>query len=161
MVRHAKSSWKNADDISDAERPLNKRGERDAPFMANLLQRKGISPDLMISSPALRTLSTAKEFAKVFEYLEGRIEVEDKLYLSDAFQVFDVIKKLDDGSDAVMLFGHNPGFTDFVNMFDNVYIDNLPTCGVLSIAFSVGSWKEISSENGKVLWVEYPKLYTV
>jgi len=161
MVRHAKSSWKNADDISDAERPLNNRGERDAPFMANLLQRKGISPDLMISSPALRTLSTAKEFAKVFEYLEGRIEVEDKLYLSDAFQVFDVIKKLDDGSDAVMLFGHNPGFTDFVNMFDNVYIDNLPTCGVISIAFSVGNWKDISSENGKVLWVEYPKLYTV
>ena len=65
LVRHAKSSWRD-DNLSDAERPLNKRGERDAPFMADLLQRKGINPDLMVSSPALRALSTAKIFAKSF-----------------------------------------------------------------------------------------------
>jgi phosphohistidine phosphatase len=58
-----------------------------------------------------------------------------------------------------MLFGHNPGLTEFVNLFDNVYIDNVPTSAVICIAFSAENWEESSSEKAKVLWVEYPKLY--
>jgi phosphohistidine phosphatase len=158
LVRHAKSSWKD-DSISDAERPLNKRGERDAPFMAELLCMKGIRPDLLVSSPALRALSTAKIFAKSFEYLEGRIEINDSAYLADLGDIWNVIRSFDDGSDSVMLFGHNPGLTEFVNLFDNVYIDNVPTSAVICIAFSAENWEESSSEKAKVLWVEYPKLY--
>ena len=158
LVRHAKSSWKD-ESISDAERPLNKRGERDAPFMAELLCLKGIQPDLLVSSPALRALSTAKIFAKSFEYLEGRIEIDDRAYLAETSEIWKIIKSFDDGSDSVMLFGHNPGLTEFVNLFDNVYIDNVPTSAVICIAFSAENWKESNSDKAKVLWVEYPKLY--
>jgi phosphohistidine phosphatase len=158
LVRHAKSSWKD-DSISDAERPLNKRGERDAPFMAELLSMKGIRPDLLVSSPALRALSTAKIFANAFEYLEGKIEVEDKAYLADTSDIWSIVRSFDDGSDSVMLFGHNPGFTEFVNLFDNVLIDNVPTAAVICIAFSADIWKNCIAQHAKVLWVEYPKLY--
>ena len=158
LVRHAKSSWKD-ESISDAERPLNKRGERDAPFMAELLCLKGIQPDLLVSSPALRALSTAKIFAKSFEYLEGRIEIDDRAYLAETTEIWKIVRSFDDGSDSVMLFGHNPGLTEFVNLFDNVYIDNVPTSAVICIAFSSENWEETSSDRAKVLWVEYPKLY--
>lgn len=158
LVRHAKSSWKD-DSISDAERPLNKRGERDAPFMAELLYRKGIQPDLLVSSPALRALSTAKIFANTFEYLEGRIQVEDSAYLAETEDIWRIVRNFDNGSDSAMLFGHNPGFTEFVNFFDNVYIDNVPTSGVVCIAFSSENWEFCSAEHAKVMWVEYPKLY--
>jgi len=161
LVRHAKSSWKNAEELSDVERPLNKRGERDAPFMAAILQRKGIMPDLLVSSPALRAISTAMEFAATFEYLEGKIFIEDRAYLASSDTIWGVVQNFDDGFDTVMMFGHNPGYTEFVNMFDNVYIDNLPTCGVVCIAFSVSSWADVELENGKVMWVEYPKLYLI
>jgi phosphohistidine phosphatase len=158
LVRHAKSSWKD-ENISDAERPLNKRGERDAPFMAELLCRKGIQPDLLVSSPALRALTTAKIFAIAFEYLEGRIEIEDRAYLADIFDIWKIVRSFDNGSDSVMLFGHNPGLTDFVNLFDNVYIDNVPTAAVICIAFSANNWEACNTEEAKVMWVEYPKLY--
>jgi phosphohistidine phosphatase len=161
IIRHAKSSQKNNESISDAERPLNKRGERDAPFMAEILHRKGIIPDLIISSPALRALSTASHFAREFEYLEGKIQMEDNLYLAPTETIWEIVNGIDDGFDSVMMFGHNPGFTEFVNLFENVYVDNLPTCGIISIAFSTDSWSLCSEQNGKVLWVEYPKLYLV
>ena len=161
LVRHAKSSWKHADELSDVERPLNKRGERDAPFMGELLLRKGILPDMLVSSPALRALSTAKEFANTFEYLESKIEVEDRLYLASAGALLGVIQNFDNDFDSIMVFGHNPGLTEFINLFENVFIDNLPTCGVVCIAFSANNWSEAEPENGKVLWVEYPKLYAV
>ncbi|MDH3806604.1 MAG: histidine phosphatase family protein, partial [Gammaproteobacteria bacterium] len=59
LVRHAKSSWKDSG-LSDRERPLNKRGERDAPVMGKRAAAAGLRPSQIISSPAVRAWTTAK-----------------------------------------------------------------------------------------------------
>src|SRR5689334_3964823 len=118
LVRHAKSSWKDSG-IDDHDRPLGKRGEHDAPFMAKIFRDKKMNVDLIASSTALRALDTAREFAKKLEYKKEKILHASELYLAEAEDLFDYVKALDDDYKTVMLFGHNPGITRFANHLTN------------------------------------------
>src|SRR5262245_32888955 len=108
LVRHAKSSWKDTE-LEDHERPLNKRGERDAPFMAKIFRDKNLEPDLIVSSTAVRALDTAKEFARKLDYKKGKILRVAELYLAEADDMLQYVRGIDDEYKTVMLFGHNPG----------------------------------------------------
>lgn len=112
LVRHAKSSWKDSE-MEDHERPLNKRGERDAPHMAKVFLDKKMDPDLIASSTAVRALTTAKEFAKRLDYKKGKILKVPELYLSETDGLLSYLRNLDDDYQTVMIFGHNPGITCF------------------------------------------------
>jgi phosphohistidine phosphatase len=158
IVRHAKSSWEDSSQ-SDFERGLNERGKRDAPRMAKRLKEKEIHPDLMLSSPAKRALSTAKRIAEVLNYSKKDIKTDQKLYHADEDTILSVIHTIKDKYNTVVLFGHNPGLTDFVNTIvaEETNIDNVPTCGVVALSLYVESWKDVSWASAKMLFFDYPK----
>lgn len=159
LIRHAKSSWKNAEELDDLERPLNKRGERDAPIMAVVLQEKNIYPDKIISSPANRALTTAVIFAKQLNYPIENIMIEEAIYESSIEKLWQVIQKVGRENNSVFLFGHNPFLTEIVNEFEDVRIDNIPTSAIVKIEFDIIDWNDASIKTGLVKWMEYPKLF--
>ncbi len=156
IVRHAKSSW---DDplLDDFSRPLNERGKRDAPRMGKRLKGKKVVPDLMLTSPARRALGTCKRIAEVLAYDENKIKTERGLYHAEKEQILEVVKSLKDKHEVVMIFGHNPGLTDFVNELGNQSFENVPTCGIAAYQLPVDSWQEADFGKGKLLFFDYPK----
>jgi phosphohistidine phosphatase len=157
LARHAKSSWKHPE-LSDIERPLNKRGKRDAPNIGDLLREKSVKPDLIISSPAVRARKTAMVIAELIDYSKGKILIDDSIYESSSTELINTIKGFDDKYKSVMMFGHNPGFTMVNNYLSDSFIDNIPTCGVVGIHFK-SSWKNINADSGKTFFFIYPKLF--
>jgi phosphohistidine phosphatase len=160
LVRHAKSSWASPE-MDDFDRPLNDRGEKDAPHMAKVLRQRKVFPDRMISSPAVRALTTCKEFAKILDFDKHNIITVDKLYHASPDTWLNVLKSQKehkgDGEDVVLVFGHNPGITEFANDLLNIAIDNIPTCGIVSATLNVDQWKDISYGCGKMDSFDYPK----
>jgi phosphohistidine phosphatase len=157
LIRHAKSSWSNLD-LKDIERPLNKRGQRDAPLMAGLLKARGIVPDAIISSPAVRAITTARIIGEVLEVKEALIYQEPQIYEATVNQMLGVIGSIPDDFKHVLMFGHNPAFTYLAHHFGHG-LDNLPTCGVISLETTAGTWAEVTEHNTKVIKVDYPKMH--
>ncbi len=158
FIRHAKSSWKDMS-LRDFDRPLNKRGLRDAPFMANLLKEKGVEPDAIVSSPANRAYTTACYFAKALNIEVADIIKEKAIYEAYYSTVLAVVQKQSDQLDTLLVFGHNPAFTNLANSFTGNHIDNVPTCGIVEVAATINKWAELDEGNGKVVNFLYPKLY--
>ncbi len=157
LIRHAKSSWSNPL-LEDFERPLNKRGAKNAPFMAKVLKQKEVNPDLIISSPSKRTKDTLDFFIKEFDY-KGEIIFEESIYEAPYINILKVIKNIDDKHKTIFLFGHNPGFNDLADFLLGRFEDNIPTCGVLKINFDTNYWKNISKDNSKLIFFNFPKKY--
>ena len=158
IVRHAKSSWAEPG-LADFDRPLNKRGKHDAPAMGKRLAEAGVDPDLMISSPAKRAMSTAKKIADEIGYPRKQIQPEDEIYGAGPSTIVEVVRRVDDAHDSVMIFGHNPTFTDVANQLGGTSIDNLPTCAIVCIDFQTESWKDISEASATHVSYDYPKLH--
>ncbi len=156
IVRHAKSSWKHQG-LSDRERPLNKRGERDAPIMAKRVAETGVRPSQIISSPAVRAWTTAKIFARELGYPAEFLQREDGLYLASLDNLLDVVATQDPGFNHLMLFGHNPGLTDFVNYLVPGLTSNLPTSGVVSVNFECDNWMLYDRPQTELAVHDYPK----
>lgn len=156
LVRHAKSSWKQPE-LSDFERPLNKRGKRDAPAMGRFLLKKGVIPDIIISSPAVRALLTTKIISDILSYPENRVVYSDPIYEAGIVSLYKVISELGDKYTSAMMVGHNPGMTYFANSLANTRIDNIPTCGIFCAELDITSWDEISENCGSLGFFEYPK----
>ena len=158
LIRHAKSSWKDPS-LDDIDRPLNKRGKRDAPFMAKLLRGKGIQPDRLISSPANRALTTAEHFAKAFEVPKSKIDIQDLVYEAAPEDIHQLIRALPTAENTILLFGHNPTFTAVTNYFSEEYIANVPTCGIVQIQANTDTWKQFDKDEGRLTAFYYPKQY--
>jgi phosphohistidine phosphatase len=156
LIRHAKSSWKNPG-LPDRDRPLNKRGKRDAPVMAEHLAERGIEVDRVISSPTTRALATAEVITEEIGFPWNEIIVDERLYHADALELLEVIRNLDDHLDCVMCFGHNPGLTDLVHHLSPHYIDNVPTCGVVELKFDVDTWALVGEIEPLEVDFDYPK----
>jgi phosphohistidine phosphatase len=131
LVRHAKSSW-DAPGLSDFDRTLNERGKKDAPEMAKRLKEKDISIDLFVSSPAKRARKTAKYFAEEFDVKKDDIQLVDDLYSATQSAFQKTVSELNDKNNAVAIFSHNPGITEFANSLSNVRIDDMPTCSIFA-----------------------------
>lgn len=157
LIRHAKSSWKDPE-LQDFERPLNKRGKRDAPEMGQRLKENKAGIDVIISSPAQRTLKTAKIIAREIDFPVKKIVKKDSVYLADVPTLVKVIRKISDKHHQAMLFGHNPGLTTLANFLVNgEQVENIPTCGIFCIEFEIDSWKKVEQGIGKMLFFDYPK----
>lgn len=156
LVRHAKSSWKHPY-LEDMERPLNKRGKRDAPLMGKYLAANKVKPDLIISSPARRAIETARTIAEELGYSKKKIVAREEIYEAGENKIIDTIRETDNEVETLMVFGHNPGFTILANTLSNCNIDNIPTCGVFCVDFDIGSWAELDEKKGKFVFFDYPK----
>jgi phosphohistidine phosphatase len=155
VVRHAKSSW-DYPAVSDIDRPLKERGIKDAYEMANRIVKKAYLPDSIISSPALRALHTAIIFSRVLDFPAEDIIINQDLYLSEADHILSVITATDKSIKSLMIFGHNPGFTELVNYLTELEIDNLPTSGLVMIRFQTELWKGISKKCHIVEYFDFP-----
>lgn len=160
LVRHAKSSWDNPE-LSDFDRPLNDRGKKNAPLMGKRLREKHVTPDVMLSSPAERALTTCKELAKELHFSEEKIKTDKRLYHANEDQILKVVQELKDSprdsEEVVMIFGHNPGLTEFANALLNETIMNIPTCGVVYATLNIEHWKEARFGCGELVFFDFPK----
>jgi phosphohistidine phosphatase len=156
LVRHAKSSWADAS-LSDMDRPLNKRGRRNSPDMGRRMRVQGHKPDLIISSPARRAFSTARNIARELGIDESEIITDEDLYFSGAEAMLRVLEAVDDRYRNVMLTGHNPTMTYLLNQLVKTSVYNMPTCAIAIIGFDMASWADLYSTDGVLLGYDYPK----
>jgi phosphohistidine phosphatase len=141
LVRHAKSDWSNHT-LSDFDRPLNARGTRDAPVMAQLMVSLGHQPDLMVTSPAVRAQTTAQVFAAAFGVSDAALMRNAQIYESTVGTMLRIIHNLPDEAETVYLFGHNFTFSELAAQFTSRSIDEMPTCAVVQIKSEVARWKD-------------------
>ncbi len=156
LIRHGKSSWDNPS-LSDWERPLKIRGKKDALLIGNKLYKEKIIPDKIISSSAKRAHNSAKRIAECLKYPKSKIAITDDIYLVGMLQLVHFVQNLKDKWEHVFIFGHNPYFTEFSNLYGKTNIFNLPTTGVYQISFKCGKWADISLDNGKNTFFLTPK----
>ena len=156
FIRHAKSSW---DDVSlaDHDRPLNARGKRDAPAMARRLAGFDVSPDGILSSTAKRTKQTLKNFREALGVPKEKVILNPDLYLASTRGIAQAIRELPAEWDTVLLFGHNPGYTDLANLIPGPAIENVPTCGIVGCRSDIGSWEDFRYKRARRLCFLYPK----
>lgn len=156
LVRHAKSSWKDTS-LSDRDRPLNKRGKRDAPEMGRRIVAAGIRPSLIVSSPAVRAWTTARIIADEIGYPREFLQRDNGLYLATVNGILDVIVAQDVGFSSLMLVGHNPGFTDFANYLVPGLTNNMPTAAVVSVEIDSDDWSLYDKPATELLLYDFPK----
>lgn len=157
VIRHAKSSWAHPG-MSDFDRPLNERGHRDAPLMAERLRLKKIQPDLLVSSPARRALETCRHFANTLNNVSSQIITIPSLYHTPAMVFYEVIRQFPATAHTIAIFSHNPGITDFVNsLCEDVRLDNMPTCGVFAVECPITDWMDFPVATKSFLFFDYPK----
>ena len=156
LVRHAKSSWKDSS-LSDRDRPLNKRGRRSAPDMGSRMANQGHRPDLIVSSPAKRAITTARMIALEVDYDLMDIVTDENLYFSGISGMANVLQDIDDRYQKVMMVGHNPTITGLMNTLGDKSVANMPTCAIAVIGFDIASWVDLYSTGGELLDYDFPK----
>lgn len=157
VIRHAKSSWADMS-LPDHDRPLLPAGMRKTQRIVGFLKSKKIKPDLMLSSTAVRALETAKLIAEGIGYSPDQIKTDSNMYHASSGTIFNELYGLSNDIESVMIFGHNPTFTYFVNKFIDPPIDNLPTSGFVGIEFDTNNWEEINEADYRVRFVVFPRM---
>jgi phosphohistidine phosphatase len=158
LIRHAKSG-KKSHKFRDIDRPLSKKGLKDAPLMGSVLKNMQVTPQLIITSPAVRAMKTAHIIAQEFGFNNGDIISEPGLYLETKSNLLNTIKQTDDKYDTIFVVGHNPGLTDLANFLSEATIENIPTSGIFGIRFNANSWSELEVGIGRMLFFERPKTH--
>ncbi len=160
LLRHAKSSWDDSS-LSDLDRPLNKRGQRDAPLMGKRLADQKIKIDAILTSPAQRTVETALHFARALKIPKQEIRMSEHLYPGSIGDLLLAIRSCSDKIESLLVIGHNPAITELVNLLGNpesgTEIESLPTCGIAAFEFSCSVWQKIKKRKGQMLFFDYPK----
>jgi phosphohistidine phosphatase len=141
LVRHAKSAWGDPT-LADHDRPLNDRGRRDAPEMGRRLRERGVAPDAILSSTAVRARSTAEAIAEELGTAHGVLAFDERLYGSLPETILSVVAEVDDDVTTVLVVAHDPGMSDLANRLSGE-IEHMPTCGVAEFRFAAWSWSEI------------------
>jgi len=159
LVRHAKSDWA-FDGLADIDRPLNERGYRDAPVMAVRIAKLGHEPERIISSPAVRALSTALIFARQFEHDAAKVVLEPKLYEASPLAFIHVLSGQPDDAHKLMVFAHNPTISDVASDLSGVALSDMPTTGVACVRLEGATWSEALHAHGALEFFEYPKKQT-
>jgi len=156
IMRHAKSDWSDHS-LSDFERPLNKRGKKAAPRMAEEIKRLNIIPDAIVSSPAKRAKMTAKIVAKDMNFASDILWDSD-FYFGSASNYLKALYSFSDEIERVLLIGHNPTVEDLVHSLSDtrVYLD-MPTAALVSLSIDIKTWKELSEHSCKFDWIIKPK----
>lgn len=156
IVRHAKASREEID-IKDRERPLLSIGIQRANKVSTILKKKKILPGKIISSHALRALNTAVIFALNMDYPVRELEISHSIYGKTPETVLDLIKKQNNDISSLMIFGHNPTFTDLYNLLTGDALENLSTSAVACMQFDTENWAKIQAKMGQTQFIETGK----
>jgi phosphohistidine phosphatase len=158
ILRHSKSSWNNPE-LSDFDRPLNNRGNKNAEMMSIKLSHKIDQVDMLMSSSSERTKSTSYYFKKKIKF--SNEVFADELYHASSERIISIIEKIKPNINSLLILGHNPGLTEIINVLTNYRLYNLPTTGIVIIKLNIKLWNQISELNypGEVEWIKFPKDY--
>ncbi len=157
LVRHAKSDG-SLPDQEDWDRPLNTRGQRDVPEMARRLRGRRLKPDRILTSPAVRAITTATIMARELRVAPSLLTPEERLYLASPADLLAVLRELGGTSRVLMVIGHNPGITEFANRLSaDETIDNMPTCAVFAAKFKLADWRSLDWGHGQEAEFDYPR----
>lgn len=156
LARHAKSSWKDLS-LTDHDRPLNKRGYKNGPRMGKRLAKLPYRPEIIITSSAVRALTTAEMLAPYLEIGPDAIVVNELLYEAGQHKMLKIIRRFDNRFANIMLVGHNPGITQLANELGGHPIANIPTCGIVVIRFETDQWAAVGKAPSTLLEFDYPK----
>jgi phosphohistidine phosphatase len=141
LLRHAKSSWKQPE-MNDHDRPLNKRGKKEAPKVGKYLKANDLVPDLILSSTARRAHDTAQAVAEE-SGIDGQIDLYQDLYLSDTACYLDILHNLPDTANRVLVVGHNPDLEELLSLLTDVS-QHLTTAALAQIDLPITSWQELN-----------------
>jgi phosphohistidine phosphatase len=160
LVRHAKTE-PGRPGQEDWDRVLEPRGQRDAPEMARRLKQLSGKPDRILSSPAVRAITTATIMARELGVAAQKVQQDERLYLASTKDMLAVIRELGERTRHLMVVGHNPGITEFADRISSERgVDNMPTCAVYTLQFSIAAWSELAWESGIDADLDYPKRST-
>lgn len=157
LIRHAKSSWDNPMQ-NDFDRPLNARGLKDAPMIADRLLERKIKIDAFISSPAKRARQTCELFMHAFKKDAESMILQSQLYLAGPEVFLQTIKELPAAISHAAIFSHNNGITEFANTLSATHIDNMPTCSVFAVHAPIENWSDFAKAKKEFWFFDYPKL---
>jgi len=155
LMRHAKSDW-GTQYATDFDRPLNARGQRDAPMMAAFLASHKLLPEIIVSSPAQRAKSTA-EFVARERSFNGDLRFDERVYLASPSMLVDVIRDLPDAVETAMLVGHNPGMEDLLELLCGGNV-RMPTAAVAGLRLYADSWRDVRAGDAYLQWLIKPKI---
>jgi|SRR5215213_705800 len=153
LLRHAKSSWKDAS-LADFDRPLNERGREAAELMGRFIASENLNVSLLISSPSARTRETTQILLR-FAGLSVEPQFDNRIYEAELRTLVQVVSEMPDDKDVAMLVGHNPGMEELL-AFLTQETRQMPTCALAKISFDCSSWKEIGAGKGKLEWFVTP-----
>lgn len=156
LIRHAKSSWSKPE-LDDFARPLNKRGKEDCPEMAARLGKAGVSPDLIVASPAKRAKKTAICMAKGTGYAKDKIRYDEELYLGSLSYHLQLIDEMLSKVDILFLVGHNYTMTELGEYLTGNYLGNVPTCGIVAVEYPEPDGFTSKAGTGELLFFDFPK----
>jgi len=157
LVRHAKASWEEPG-VSDVDRPLIPKGVNRTKLVVDFLLKRGTAIDLMVSSPAVRALETAKIVATGLNYPLNKIKTDRKIYDGYYDRILDIIYGTPNDLDSLMIFGHNPTITNLANLFLHPGIEAMPTSCIVCLSFNVDQWEEIPSNEAIREFIIFPKM---
>jgi len=155
LVRHAKSS-RDAPDLPDHDRPLNERGRRQALEMGRRLAGRNVKPHVILSSPALRALTTAQLVAGEIGYATRDFAVDERLYASSAQSLLSVIRALDNKLGSAMVFGHNPEICELASGLSGSNLE-MTTCAVAEFRYQTKSWGDVGAIAPARVTLDTPK----
>ncbi|HJU92200.1 MAG TPA: histidine phosphatase family protein [Pyrinomonadaceae bacterium] len=154
LLRHAKSSWKDAT-LPDYDRPLKDRGRKAAKRIGKYIAAEKLNNPLVVCSPAVRARETAEIVLK-HAHLPVEVRYEERIYEASLRDLVQVVSEIPDDKPLVILIGHNPGFEELL-----AYLTGegrrMPTCALAKIKFEVESWKDIKEDQGALDWFVTPK----
>jgi len=156
LVRHAKAGWHDPA-MADFDRMLTKRGHKQAEEMSELLRKKKITPELLISSPASRAIETAEIFADTLGIEREQIMQKIEIYEGQVGALVAIVQTLPDEYGTAMLFGHNPVISAFVDWLTGKPAGDMNTCGIAKIDLEIPHWKETATGCGTLDWYRYPE----
>lgn len=154
LMRHAKSSWKHPE-LGDHERPLNKRGEKDAPRMGELIKEKELYPQRILSSTAVRAHKTTDAVVQKLAYT-GQIEFLDTFYLAEPNVYRDMLCALPDELERVLVIGHNPGLEGLLQILTG-RVESLPTGALAYLVLSIEKWSDLKENQGELIQLWRPR----
>jgi phosphohistidine phosphatase len=143
LMRHAKSSWKHPD-LPDQDRPLNKRGEKDAPHMGKFIREKELIPQLILASPAKRVTQTVDGMLEKMSF-KGKVEYINSLYLAEPAAYLSTLQTVDDKFERVMIVGHNPGLEGLLQILSGK-VESLPTASIAHLILPIEHWADLKEE---------------
>lgn len=157
LLRHAKSSWE-IPQLKDYDRPLAKRGERDAPIMGKFLKKAGYLPGKIISSPAKRAKETTNLVIEAADLEEDVITWNNDLYYGNTSDYFSAIKQAPDNIERIMLVGHNPNMEEVASRLIGEGNIRVPTAALLCFEQPANKWEQIKPGLAQLKWMMIPKV---